>query len=104
MRTIPAVAGVAALCLAVPAAAAAGPPHAVSARVWVTTIDRSETLHERAPIAFASAGSPLTTITIDPERTYQTMDGFGASITDSSAAVLYRLSPAARDAASGRVI
>ena len=32
------------------------------------------------------------------------MDGFGASITDSSARVLYRLDPAARDAADARPV
>jgi glucosylceramidase len=33
---------------------------------------------------------------IDPDRTYQAVDGFGASITDSSAAVLAGLAPAVR--------
>ncbi|WP_307834831.1 glycoside hydrolase family 30 beta sandwich domain-containing protein [Paractinoplanes lichenicola] len=36
---------------------------------------------------------------VDPNRRFQTIAGFGASITDSSAAVLYRLSPSARTAA-----
>lgn len=67
------------------------------ARVWVTAPDRSEELHEREPVAFRRGESTATTITVDPGQTYQTMDGFGASITDSSAAVLYRLSPAERD-------
>lgn len=67
------------------------------ARVWVTTVDRSELLSERAPIAFKRGASPETTITVDPTQTFQTMDGFGASITDSSADVLYRLSPADRE-------
>ncbi|TDO54850.1 glucosylceramidase [Kribbella sp. VKM Ac-2527] len=70
---------------------------AVQARVWVTTPDRAELLHERTPVAFAKGSSPLTTITVDPATKYQTMDGFGASITDSAANVLYRLSPAVRD-------
>ena len=107
MRITLAAAGAAVLCLAIPASAAATSPPAgpsspiaaPSARVWVTTIDRAEALHERQPVVFRSGTSPLTTITIDPERAYQAMDGFGASITDSSAAVLYRLDPADRDAA-----
>ncbi|WP_328996460.1 discoidin domain-containing protein [Kribbella sp. NBC_01245] len=70
---------------------------APKARVWVTTVDRSELLTERAPIAFKRGASPETTITVDPSQTFQTMDGFGASITDSSADVLYRLSPADRE-------
>ena len=56
-----------------------------TARVWVTTPDRAELLHERAPVAFRKSQSAETTITVDPDTKYQTMDGFGASITDSSA-------------------
>src|SRR5690349_318298 len=76
-----------------PAAHASAAP---SARVWVTTIDRAELMHERAAVPFTTAPSGQVTITVDPSRTYQSMDGFGASITDSSAAVLYRLSPQQR--------
>ncbi|WP_405063095.1 discoidin domain-containing protein [Kribbella sp. NBC_01505] len=87
--------------LTVPTAEAHHPT--TQARVWVTTPDRAELLHERAPVAFQPnkhsqrGNSDLTTITVDPRTTYQTMDGFGASITDSSAAVLSRLSPALRE-------
>ncbi|HEU4347619.1 MAG TPA: discoidin domain-containing protein [Actinoplanes sp.] len=83
---------------AVGAAPAAAPtPAPVQARVWVTTPDRAEQLHERAPVTFGDGTSPDPTIVIDPGTTYQTIDGFGASITDSAANVLYRLGPAARD-------
>ena len=68
------------------------------ARVWVTTVDRSQLLTEAAPVTFGRGSSAEPTIVVDPQRTYQRMDGFGASITDSSAAVLYRLAPAAREA------
>ena len=47
---------------------------------------------------FHHGGSSALTITVDPSRTYQRMDGFGASITDSSASVLYRLDKRTRDA------
>ncbi|MGY4767822.1 discoidin domain-containing protein [Kribbella sp. CWNU-51] len=77
-------------------AAQAHPPSA-QAQVWVTTPDRAELLHERAPVTFQRGASDRTTITVDPTTSYQTMDGFGASITDSSANVLYRLSPADRE-------
>ncbi|GAA4249704.1 discoidin domain-containing protein [Dactylosporangium darangshiense] len=69
---------------------------APSARVWVTTIDRAELMHERAAVPFTTNASNGVTIAVDPSRTYQSMDGFGASITDSSASVLYRLSPQQR--------
>lgn len=77
----------------------APPARRPGVQVWVTTPDRSELLHHRAPVAFGArvpAGGP--TIVVDPSRTFQRMDGFGASMTDSSAAVLNRLAPAPRDA------
>ncbi|MGW6280376.1 discoidin domain-containing protein [Kribbella sp. NPDC055071] len=80
-----------------PAQAGAAHQPSSQVQVWVTTPDRAELLHERAPITFGSAASDRTTITVDPTTSYQTMDGFGASITDSSADVLYRLSPADRE-------
>ena len=70
-----------------------------AARVWVTSADRAELLHDRGTVAFGTRPTGELTITVDPSRTYQTVDGFGASITDSSAAVLYRLDPAAREQA-----
>ncbi|MFF0266018.1 discoidin domain-containing protein [Kribbella sp. NPDC004536] len=89
------------VALALAAASLTGPaqahPPTTQVRVWVTTPDRAELLHERAPVSFRDGTSDRTTITVDPRTTYQTMDGFGASITDSSAAVLYRLSPPDRE-------
>ncbi|TCO24690.1 glucosylceramidase [Kribbella steppae] len=76
---------------------AQSPAQATQARVWVTTPDRAELLHERAPVSFQPGASDRTTITVDPRTSYQSVDGFGASITDSSANVLYRLSPADRE-------
>ena len=71
----------------------------LAAHAWVTTPDRAELLADRGTVPFTAGSSDQLTITVDPSRTFQTMDGFGAAITDSSAAVLYRLSPAARDQA-----
>ena len=92
-------AATAALLILTTAPAQAHGGRAPEARVWVTTVDRAEQLHERAPVAFGRGGSPETTITIDPGTRYQSMDGFGASLTDSAASVLYRLDPAAREQA-----
>jgi glucosylceramidase len=75
------------------------PDAPAQARVWVTTVDRSQLLHENPPVTFHDGTSGAPTIVVDPTQSYQTMDGFGASITDSSASVLYGLSPAARDQA-----
>jgi glucosylceramidase len=54
-------------------------------------------LSDQGAVAFRPGGSANLTITVDPSRTYQRMDGFGASITDSSARVLFRLDQATRD-------
>jgi glucosylceramidase len=62
--------------------AASGP--AVS--VWETTANQSQLLAPQAGATFnAGGGSASQTITINPATTYQSMTGFGASFTDSSA-------------------
>jgi glucosylceramidase len=95
MRTIAIVALLLGLT-AVPPAQAADGRRVPQARVWVTTPDRAELMAPRPPVTFGTAPSTMPTIVVDPDRGYQTVDGFGASITDSSAAVLAGLSPAVR--------
>jgi glucosylceramidase len=85
----------AAATLAIAAQAGAAPP---TAHVWVTTPDGAMKLSDRGTVPFHAGPSRELTVTVDPRRRYQTMDGFGASITDSSAAVLFRLDRGARDA------
>jgi glucosylceramidase len=67
--------------------------------VWITTADGQQKLAKQAPVAFSPSPPADLTATIDPTRTFQTMTGFGGSITDSSAVVLDSLSPSARNAA-----
>ncbi|MEV1120780.1 discoidin domain-containing protein [Actinosynnema sp. NPDC049800] len=95
-RTI-ALTAAAALSVGLTGAVQAADRDPTSARVWVTTVDRSELLAERPSVAFRTGTSPHQTIVVDPDVTYQEVDGFGASITDSSADVLHRLTPAARE-------
>jgi glucosylceramidase len=85
------------LSLATPAAAAP------EARVWVTTPDQSMKLSDRGSVGFRDGGSSQLTVTVDTSREYQEMEGFGASITDSSAHVLYRLDRRTRDATMRRL-
>jgi glucosylceramidase len=74
------------------AAAAAGvlvapaPPAsaATSANVWLTTADRANLLRQQGSVAFGSGGSGPV-ITVNPNATYQSMVGFGASFTDAAA-------------------
>jgi glucosylceramidase len=80
------------------APAGQGVPPAPAAHVWVTTPDGSEQMQDRGTVPFTVGGSDRLTITVDPSLHYQTIDGVGASITDSSASVLMELDPATRDA------
>ncbi len=79
-------------------ASASASPAPVTAHVWVTTPDGTDKLTPMAPVSFGSATPSAPTIVVDPTLTYQRMQGFGGAITDSSATVLYRLSPAVRAA------
>ncbi len=95
------VTSVATLCMvatqAVPAAAhGAWPVSSPSAHVWITTPDGSLTMSDQGTVPFQTDAPGAETVVIDPSRTFQTMTGFGGSITDSSATVLYGLSPSAR--------
>lgn len=71
------------------------------AQVWMTSGDRSRLLSAQPSVSFSSTpsetGRPV--VVVDPARRYQTMVGFGASITDASAWLIQtQLAPEARDA------
>ena len=70
-----------------------------SAHVWITTANGTDKLTDVGTVPFTTAQPSAPTIVVDPTRSFQTMDGFGGAITDSSAVVLYRMSPAAREQA-----
>jgi glucosylceramidase len=73
-------------------------PAPVSAHVWVTTPGGADKLSDLGTVAFGGAPVTAPEIVVDPTLTFQRMQGFGGAITDSSATVLYRLSPAVRAA------
>ncbi len=78
--------------------AAAGAASGPTVFSWVTAPDRSQLLSPGAAPTFTTTGTrPAQMVTVDTGRTFQTMDGFGASITDSSAHLLTGLPPAERD-------
>jgi len=89
-----------ALVLAIGVALAAAAPAGASpaAHVWVTTPDGAMKMSDRGSVPFRPGGSGALTISVDPSRRYQTMEGFGASITDSSAHLLARLDRRTRNA------
>jgi glucosylceramidase len=70
-------------------AAAANAP----VRAWLTTGDKASLLAEQPASALGAPTPTAPTIAIDLTRSYQRIDGLGASITDSSAHLLAR-SPA----------
>ena len=65
-----------------PAAPSASGP-AVTA--WVTTADKSRLLQRETGLAFGADAALATVIDLDAATRYQTMVGFGASMTDASA-------------------
>jgi glucosylceramidase len=67
--------------------------------VWITTGDRTKLLQQQGSINFGSGASGTSTITVDENTTYQSMDGFGAAMTGSSAYLLnQKMSATQRDA------
>jgi glucosylceramidase len=74
--------------------------HAQTVDVWVTTADRSRLLAQQPVVAFTPEGSvdgPM--VRVDDRITYQPVAGFGASLTDSSAWLIWaKLSEAQREA------
>lgn len=54
--------------------------------VWITRQDLSQALQQQSSVVFAAdASAGQNTIFVDENTAYQTMDGIGASLTDSSA-------------------
>lgn len=71
----------------------------VAVAVWLTTADQSHTLEPQPSVIFGEAATGDSTIYINENHAYQQMDGFGASMTDSSAWLIYtQLSEAQRQA------
>ena len=67
-------------------ASAAGGP----VRAWLTTGDKASLLAEQPASALGAPAADAPTISIDPARSYQRIEGLGASITDSSAHLVAR--------------
>ena len=64
---------------------------ATSASVWLTTADQSNKLTQKASVAFGTSGSG-SVITVNPNTTYQSVVGFGGSMTDASAYLIFNSS------------
>ena len=66
--------------------------------VWMTTGDKSALLAKQPTLTFASGTNNNATITVDGATTYQTMDGFGYTLTGGSASVINRMPSTSRAA------
>jgi glucosylceramidase len=66
---------------------------------WITTGDKSQLLQKQALISFAGDVATLPIITIDKSQQFQSIDGFGYSLTGGSAYLLHqKVDKAKRDA------
>lgn len=70
---------------------------AQSVNSWLTSADKSKLFQQQAPVKFSNAVSGGSAITIDTNTHYQTIDGFGFSLTEGSAEVISTLVPAKQD-------
>ena len=66
--------------------------HINDIQVWLTSADQSHVLTQQAQnISFVNHPSDLPTIIVDAQTPYQTMEGFGFSLTGGSAMLISRL-------------
>ncbi len=79
-------------------ATAQAPGAAGGVRQWVTDARTTGAQLGSATDLVPEPGPADTTVHVDPTLTFQKLTGFGASLTDSSAAVLHRLDEKRRDA------
>ncbi|HKP14987.1 MAG TPA: GDSL-type esterase/lipase family protein [Gemmatimonadaceae bacterium] len=66
--------------------------------VWMTSGDKSALLARQPTLTFGKTPSGGPTITVDGATTYQSMAGFGYTLTGGSAYVINRMPASARDA------
>lgn len=77
------------------------PPPNSAVHAWLTSADQAHLL-ARQPDPQFHQGSGAATISVDPDRRFQTMDGFGAAVTESSAYLLNHVLTSAQRAATLR--
>ena len=74
------------------------PPAHRPAEMWLTTADQVQKLAPQPIVAPAGPATGDETVTIDPARRFQRMEGFGAAMTDASAELFSRLPDDKREA------
>ncbi len=108
--TLASVATAAVVAVAVlPATAAHSKPapagNAGTVHAWLTTSDLSQALSPQPSLQFSTGTPPAgNTITVDEDRTFQTITGFGATFTDSAAYEMWdKLAPSQRGAVMSKL-
>ncbi|KQS53887.1 glycosyl hydrolase [Brevundimonas sp. Leaf363] len=80
-------------------ACASAPPRQSTIQSWVTTGDRSQLMQAQPALAWSETRADGPAVVVDPNQTFQTMVGFGASVTDASAWLIQtRMTASQRDA------
>lgn len=75
-------------------------PVTTTVSVVLSTHDQVSLMAAQAPVNFATSAASTNQIVIDENQTYQTMDGFGASFTDSAAYLLEVVEPTSTQAST----
>lgn len=74
-----------------------GPPKKADVAMWLSNGDQSVKFTEQSgAVSVGKMSNGFTTINIDPETTYQEMDGFGFTLTGGSALHIHEMSSSAR--------
>src|SRR5919202_897296 len=76
-----------------------GSPAANQVELWLTNPDKSA-LFQKQPstLAFLPTSTQQPTITVDDAQTFQSIDGFGYTLTGGSAMLIHRMEAKARTA------
>src|SRR5260370_19545985 len=64
-----------------------------TANVWLTTDNQKTKLKQQSPISFSAGSGSAPTVFVDEAEAYQSIEGFGASFTDSAAYLLHEKVP-----------
>ena len=65
--------------------------------IWITKGDRSALLQKQSNLSFTSSTNTNPTVEVDSTITYQTIDGFGYTLTGGSASLINRLAAAQKN-------
>ncbi|HLR37673.1 MAG TPA: glycoside hydrolase family 30 beta sandwich domain-containing protein [Chitinophagaceae bacterium] len=68
------------------------PPVKSDVQLWLTSADQSALFQkQKVSLLFSNQSNNTPTITVDESKEYQSIDGFGYTLTDGSASLIYHL-------------